>query len=303
MRRTTRFRQLVEAPEILILPGAHDALSLKLVEKAGFQAAACGGYSATASLIGQPDVGQLGMSEMAEMYARLCDSTDIPLLADADTGYGGPTNVARMMRSYERAGIAAVFIEDQVSPKRCGHMDGKAVIPASEMVEKLKAALDARQDEALIVMARTDARAVDGLDAAIERAELYREAGADLLFVEAPLTVEEMRRVCSEIAGPCLANNVEGGKTPLLPAKTLEEMGFAAVTWPVSATYTIAQALGELYATLKRDGTTAAMANRMLNFDTFNELIGLPALRQRESDWQNEAQDLVEGFGEQAETD
>jgi methylisocitrate lyase len=182
-------------------------------------------------------------------------------------------------------------------------MDGKAVIPASEMVEKLKAALDARQDEALIVMARTDARAVDGLDAAIERAELYREAGADLLFVEAPLTVEEMRRVCSEIAGPCLANNVEGGKTPLLPAKTLEEMGFAAVTWPVSATYTIAQALGELYATLKRDGTTAAMANRMLNFDAFNELIGLPALRQRESDWQNEAQDLVEGFGEQAETD
>ena len=156
-----------------------------------------------------------------------------------------------LMRAYERAGVAAVFIEDQVSPKRCGHMEGKRVIPASEMVEKLKAALDARQDEALIVMARTDARAVDGLDAAIERAELYREAGADLLFVEAPLTVEEMRRVCSEIAGPCLANNVEGGKTPLLPAETLEEMGFAAVTWPVSATYAIAQALGELYATLE----------------------------------------------------
>jgi methylisocitrate lyase len=240
---------------------------------------------------------------MADMYARLCDSTDIPLLADADTGYGGPTNVARMMRAYERAGIAAVFIEDQVSPKRCGHMDGKRVIPASEMVEKLKAALDARLDDSLIIMARTDARAVDGLDAAIERAELYREAGADLLFVEAPLTVDELRRVCSEIAGPCLANNVEGGKTPVLPAKTLEEMGFAAVTWPVCATYAFAHVLGELYATLKRDGTTAAMANRMLNFDAFNELIGLPALRQRETDWQNEAQDLVEGFGEQAETD
>jgi len=303
MRRTARFRQLIEAPQILLLPGAHDALSLKLAERAGFQAATCGGYSATASLIGQPDVGQLGMNEMAEMYARLCDSTEIPLLADADTGYGGPTNVARMMRAYERAGVAAVFIEDQVSPKRCGHMDGKRVIPANEMVEKLKAALDARVDGALIVMARTDARAVDGLDAAIERAELFREAGADLLFVEAPLTIEELRRVCSEIAAPCLANNVEGGKTPVLPAKTLEEMGFAAVTWPVAATYAIAHVLGELYAALKRDGTTTAMANRMLDFETFNELIGLSALRARETEWQNEAQDLLEGFGEQAEPD
>ena len=303
MRRTARFRQLIEAPQILLLPGTHDALSLKLAERAGFQAATCGGYSATASLIGQPDVGQLGMSEMAEMYARLCDSTEIPLLADADTGYGGPTNVARMMRAYERAGVAAVFIEDQVSPKRCGHMDGKRVIPANEMVEKLKAALDARVDEALIVMARTDARAVDGLDAAIERAELFREAGADRLFVEAPLTIEELRRVCSEIAAPCLANNVEGGKTPVLPAKTLEEMGFAAVTWPVAATYAIAHVLGELNAALKRDGTTTAMANRMLDFETFNELIGLSALRARETEWQNEAQDLLEGFGEQAEPD
>lgn len=301
MRRTARFRQLIEAPEILLLPGAHDALSLKLVERAGFQAATCGGYSATASLIGQPDVAQLGISEMAEMYARLCDSTELPILADADTGYGGPTNVARMMRAYERAGVAAVFIEDQVSPKRCGHMDGKRVVPANEMVEKLNAALDARIDESLIVMARTDARAVDGLDAAIERAELYRQAGADLLFVEAPLSLDELRRVCSEIAGPCLANNVEGGKTPVVAAKILEEMGFAAVTYPVSATYAIAHVLGELYAALKRDGTTAAMANRMLDFDAFNELIGLPALRERETRWTNAAQDLVEGFGEENE--
>src|SRR5579871_1083380 len=231
MRRTARFRQLIEAPEILLLPGAHDALSLKLIERAGFHAATCGGYSATASLIGQPDVAQLGMSEMAEMYARLCDTSELPLLADADTGYGGPTNVARTVRAYERAGVAALFIEDQVSPKRCGHMDGKRVVPATEMVAKLKAALDART--------------VEGLSAAIERAELYRETGADLLFVEAPQTVEELRRVCSEIAGPCLANNVEGGKTPLLSAHELEEMGFASVTWPVSASYAIAHALGE----------------------------------------------------------
>ena len=303
MRRTVRFRQLIESPKILVLPGAHDALSLKLIERAGFQAAAAGGYSATASLIGQPDVAQLGMSEMADMYARLCDTTDLPLLADADTGYGGPINVARTVRAYERAGVAALFIEDQVSPKRCGHMDGKRVIPATEMVEKLKAALDARTDESMIVMARTDARAVEGLDAAIERAELYREAGADLLFVEAPLSVEELRRVCSEIAGPCLANNVEGGKTPVLPAIALEEMGFAAVAWPVAATYAIAHALRDLYGALLREGTTSGLFNRMLDFEGFNSLIGLPALREREETWRNEAQDLVEGFGARNDRD
>jgi 2-methylisocitrate lyase-like PEP mutase family enzyme len=294
MRRTTRFRQLIEAPEILLLPGAHDALSLKLIERAGFHAATCGGYSATASLIGQPDVAQLGMSEMAEMYARLCDASELPLLADADTGYGGPTNVARTVRAYERAGVAALFIEDQVSPKRCGHMDGKRVVPATEMVAKLKAALDARTDESMIIMARTDARAVEGLD---------REAGADLLFVEAPETVEELRRVCSEIAGPCLANNVEGGKTPLLSAGELEEMGFASVTWPVSASYAIAHALGELYAALKRDGNTTAMAERMLGFESFNALVGLPSLRLREEGWREKAQKEVDGFAERGERD
>jgi methylisocitrate lyase len=303
MRRPALFRQLIESPKILVLPGAHDALSLKLIERAGFQAAAAGGYSATASLIGQPDVAQLGMSEMAEHYARLCDSTELPLLADADTGYGGPTNVARTVRAYERAGVAALFMEDQVSPKRCGHMEGKQVIPAAEMVAKLKAALDARKDEAMIICARTDARAVEGLDAAIERAELYREAGADLLFVEAPLSIEELRRICSEIAGPCLANNVEGGKTPALPADTLEEMGFAAVTWPVSASYAIAHALRDLYATLMRDGTTAAQFNRMLDFESFNNLIGLPAVRAQEDAWREEAQELVDGFEGRSEGD
>jgi 2-methylisocitrate lyase-like PEP mutase family enzyme len=303
MRRTARFRQLIDAPEILVLPGAHDALSLKLIQRAGFHAAACGGYSATASLIGQPDVAQLAMNEMAEMYARLCDSCDLPLLADADTGYGGPTNVARTVRAYERAGVAALFIEDQVSPKRCGHMEGKQVIPAAEMVEKLKAALDSRIDDQMIIMARTDARAMEGIEAAIDRAELYRETGADLLFVEAPQSLDELRRICSEIAGPCLANNVEGGKTPVLAAPMLEELGFAAVTWPVSATYAVAHALSELYALLKRDGTTAAFANDMLNFDSFNELIGLPALRAREAYWQEEAQELVDGFAERAERD
>jgi methylisocitrate lyase len=294
MKRTTRFRLLIEAPEIVILPGVHDALTLRLAEQAGFQAVTCGGYSATASLLGAPDVQQLTMTEMAEMYARLCDATELPLFADGDTGYGNTTNVARTVRAYERAGVAGLFIEDQESPKRCGHMEGKRVIPAADMVSKLKAALDARVDADLILCARTDARAVHGLDDAIERCQLYREAGADLLFVDAPVSVEELRRVCSEIDGPCFANLVEGGKTPILSARQLEAMGFAAVTWPVSASYAIARAVADVYAALLRDGTTNAVRDRMLDFAAFNSLIGLEQVREAEAACDEFARDLLE---------
>ena len=283
MRRTTQFRRLMEAPEILVLPGIHDALSLRVAEEAGFKAVAAGGYSATASLLGAPDIGQLTMTEMAEMYARLCDRTELPIFADADTGHGNTSNVARTVRAFERAGVAALFLEDQVSPKRCGHMEGKQVVPPVEMVAKLKAALDARTDADMVICARTDARAVEGLDAAIGRAELYREAGADLLFVEAPRSIEELRRVCSEIAGPCLANCVEGGRTPALAAPALEEMGFAAVAWPVSATYAIARALREVFAALAAEGTTEGVMDRLVDFDDFNELVGLDELRAAEA--------------------
>ncbi|MGH6931468.1 MAG: isocitrate lyase/PEP mutase family protein [Dongiaceae bacterium] len=294
MKRTTGFRLLIEAPEILVLPGAHDALTIRLAEQAGFQAVTCGGYAATASLLGAPDVAQLTMTEMAEMYARLCDATELPLFADADTGYGNATNVARTVRAFERAGVAGLFIEDQVAPKRCGHTEGKRVIPPVEMVAKLKAALDARVDADLIVCARTDARAVHGLDEAIARCQLYREAGADLLFVDAPLSVEELRRVCSEIDGPTFANMIEGGKTPILPARQLEEMGFAAVTWPVSASFAIAAAAREVYAALYRDGTTNAVAGRLVGFEDFNLLIGLPQLREAEAAYDEFARELVD---------
>jgi 2,3-dimethylmalate lyase len=297
MKRTTRFRLLIEAPEIVVLPGAHDALTLRLAEQAGFQAVTCGGYSATASLLGAPDVQQLTMTEMADMYARLCDATELPLFADGDTGYGNTTNVARTVRAYERAGVAGMFIEDQESPKRCGHMEGKRVIPAAEMVAKLKAALDARVDADLIICARTDARAVNGLDDAIERCQLYREAGADLLFVDAPVSVEELRRVCSEIDGPCFANLVEGGKTPILAARQLEAMGFAAVTWPVSASYAIARTVADVYAALLRDGTTNAVRDRMVDFAAFNSLIGLEQVREAEAACDEFARDLLEQHG------
>ena len=297
MKRTTRFRLLIEAAEIVVLPGAHDALTLRLAEQAGFQAVTCGGYSATASLLGAPDVQQLTMTEMADMYARLCDATELPLFADADTGYGNTTNVARTVRSYERAGVAGLFIEDQVSPKRCGHMEGKRIVPAAEMAAKLKAALDARVDADLVICARTDARAVEGLDQAIGRCQLYREAGADLLFVDAPVSVEELRRVCSEIDGPCLANLIEGGKTPILSARQLEAMGFAAVTWPVSASYAIAHAVSAIYAALLRDGTTNAVRHGMVDFPAFNALIGLEQVREGEATCDDFARELVEQHG------
>jgi methylisocitrate lyase len=297
MKRTTRFRLLIEAPEIVVLPGVHDALTVRLAEQAGFQAVTCGGYSATASLLGAPDVQQLTMTEMADMYARLCDATELPLFADGDTGYGNTTNVARTVRAYERAGVAGLFIEDQESPKRCGHMEGKRVVPAADMAAKLKAALDARVDADLVICARTDARAVHGLDDAIERCQLYREAGADLLFVDAPVSVEELRRVCSEIDGPCFANLVEGGKTPILSARQLEAMGFAAVTWPVSASYAIARAVADVYAALLRDGTTNAVRDRMLDFAAFNSLIGLEQVREAEAACDDFARDLLERHG------
>lgn len=294
MRRTTRFRRLVEAKEILVLPGAHDALAARIIEQAGFQAVTAGGYSATATLLGQPDTGQLSMTEMADFYARLCDATSLPLFADADTGYGNVTNVARTVRAYERAGVAGLFVEDQVAPKRCGHMAGKAVIPAEEMVAKVKAALDARHDPDLVIMARTDALTVTGLDDAIARAQLYREAGADLIFVESPRSVAEMRRICREIDAPLMANNVEAGLTPILAAAELQKIGYAVVAFPVAATYAVARALGELYATLRKDGTTAAYRRRMMAFDEFNALVGLPELRRQEAEKQDFARAVIE---------
>lgn len=289
MKRTTKLRQLIEADPILLLPGAHDALAAKFAEQAGFDAVTCGGYASSASLLGAPDVGQLSMTEMADVYARLCDAVAIPVFADGDTGYGNTTNVARTVRAYERAGVAGLFIEDQVSPKRCGHMAGKQVVPPAEMVGKLRAALDARLDGELVIMARTDARAVEGIDAAIDRANLYLEAGVDLIFVEAPQSVDEMRRICSEIEAPCFANYLEGGRTPLMSAKELEEIGFAVVAYPTSATYAIARTLQEVYAILKRDGETESLRDRMLEFDEFNRLVGLDDLRAQEDEYAAEA--------------
>ena len=294
MRRTTRLRELIAAPEVLVMPGVHDALGARLAEAAGFSAITAGGYGATATLLGRPDSSQLSLTELSEMYSRLCDATALPLLADADTGFGNVTNVVRAVMLYEKAGVAGLFIEDQVFPKRCGHMAGKAVVSRADWLAKIKAALDARVDPDLIIMARTDALAVHGIEEAIERVQLACEAGADLLFVEAPTDVGQMRRICAEVSGPCLANNIETGLSPLLSARELQEIGYAVVVFPVAATYAVAYALRELFATIKRTGSTAEFLPRLVAFEEFNELVGLPLQRRRESEWMRDAEMLVE---------
>jgi 2,3-dimethylmalate lyase len=294
LRRTARLRDLIAAPDILIMPGVHDALGARLAEAAGFSAITAGGYGATATLLGRPDSSQLSLTELSEMYSRLCDATALPLLADADTGFGNVTNVVRAVKLYEKAGVAGLFIEDQVFPKRCGHMAGKAVVSRADWLAKIKAALDARVDPDLIIMARTDALAVHGIEEAIERVQLACETGADLLFVEAPTDVGQMRRICAEIPGPCLANNIETGLSPLLSADELQAIGYAVVVFPVAATYAVAYALRELFATIRRTGSTAEFLPRLVAFGEFNELVGLPLQRRRESEWMRDAEALVE---------
>jgi 2-methylisocitrate lyase-like PEP mutase family enzyme len=282
MRRTTLLKSYIEDPEILVMPGAHDTLTATIVEQAGFKAVTIGGYAASASLLGRPDVSLLTLTEMVEFVRRMVDAVHIPVFADGDTGHGGVLNVIRTVREMERSGAAGMFIEDQDFPKRCGHMEGKEVIAREEMVAKVKAAVDARVDPDFIIMARTDALAVEGIDAAVERANAYREAGADLLFVEAPESVEHMRVITRGVRGPCLANNIEGGKSPVLSAHELQDIGYSVVVFPVAVTYAVARATQDLMVALRDTGTTRPMWDRMVDFQEFARIVDLAGLRQME---------------------
>lgn len=282
MKKTSLFRKLVNDPEILVMPGAHDALSARAIQKAGFRALTAGGYSFSASLLGSPDIGLLTMTEMAAQYRNLVNAVDIPVFADGDTGYGDVNNVIRMVREYEKAGVAGLFIEDQVFPKRCGHMEGKAVIPPEDMVAKIKAALYAREDQDLVIMARTDAVAVNGFDDALGRARTYAEAGADLIFIEAVTTEEQMRKANQEIPKPTLANMIEGGKTPLRTPAELKALGYDVVVFPCSLTYAITKAVQRCLEEIRLHGTTREMLQDMVTFDEFYDFIGARDLRERE---------------------
>jgi 2-methylisocitrate lyase-like PEP mutase family enzyme len=278
-----RLRALLAAGTPVLAPGAYDALSARLVEQAGFDCAYMTGFGTTASLLGRPDVGLLGGAEMAGNVRRLVQAIDVPLIADADTGYGNAINVLRTVQDYEQAGVAGLHIEDQILPKRCGHMDGKLVVPMADMVGKIHAAVEARRDPDLVIIARTDARAVEGLEAALARARAYREAGADMLFVEALQSVDEIEVVARELAGEQLVFNwAEGGKTPPLPHERLAELGFALVLMPITTLLAATRAMQSALAEIRLAGTPMPVLDRLPAFDEFLDLIGLPEVRELE---------------------
>ena len=283
MKKTTLFKKLMLDEEILVMPGCHDALSAKIIESVGFKAVTMGGYAASAASLAKPDVSLLTLTEYVNIARNIVQAVDIPLFVDGDTGHGNVTNVQRTVRVFENAGVAGLFIEDQVFPKRCGHMEGKQIIPTLEMVAKIKAAVDARVDEDLVIMARTDAIAVSGIDEAIERGNRYAEAGADLIFVEAPTSKEEMMRINREINAPMNAIQIEGGKTPLLNVKELEELGFNVVVYPNVTVYATVWALKQLWEGLKKNGNTKHWQDNIIPFDEFNTLVGLDKIRELES--------------------
>ncbi len=273
-------RERLKQPRILLTPGVYDALSALLAEQAGFEAVYLSGASLAHTRLGRPDIGLVTGSEVENTVANIRERIALPIVVDADTGYGNALNVMRTVRSLERAGASAIQLEDQTTPKRCGHLDGKSVISAGEMVGKVKAALDARASAETLIIARTDAAATDGFDAALERAERYLEAGADVLFVEAPRSLDDMKAATARFKGraPLLANMVEGGKTPILPAAELEALGFSIVIFAAGLVRSFAFMAREYFAAIKRDGSTAAFRDRMLDFKGLNAVIGTPQM-------------------------
>lgn len=284
MRITTRLRALLAGPEMLVVPGAYDALSARLIVQAGFPAVYMTGFGTSASVLGQPDVGLLTMSEMVSRAAALAAvAGDVPLIADADTAYGNPINVRRTIREYERAGVAGLHIEDQVWPKKCGHMEGKQVIPMEEMVEKVRAAVEARHDPDFVIIARTDANAVTGLEDALRRGQAYRQAGADVIFIEAPRSLEELRAIGQAFRGtPLLFNWAESGKTPLLPLGEIQALGFTLVIYPVSLLFAATHTMLALLELLKTGKTPEAFSERMVTFSQFTTQLGLPDIQEWE---------------------
>ncbi len=278
-----RLRTLLETARPVLAPGCYDALGARLVEEAGFSAVYMTGFGTSAGLLGRPDVGLVSMSEMADNARRIVEAVELPVIADADTGYGNPINVVRTVREYERAGVAALHIEDQVAPKKCGHMEGKQVVSAPEMVAKLKAAVDARVSPELVIIARTDARAVEGLDAALDRAARYLEAGADVLFIEAPQSVDEVRAIAAAFPkAPLLFNYAEGGKTPAVDHTLLAELGFAIVIFPIATLLASTRAMRTVLAKIRIDGSPINVLSDLPRFAEFLDFIGLPEIRDLE---------------------
>ncbi|MBU3732147.1 MAG: isocitrate lyase/PEP mutase family protein [Beijerinckiaceae bacterium] len=292
MSEPANFRSRLHRKPIVVAPGVYDALTASLAESAGFEAAYLSGAAIAYTKLGRPDIGLVSMAEVADTLAHIRERVSLPIVVDADTGFGNALNVQRTVRVFERAGANALQLEDQTFPKRCGHLTDKGVIPAKEMVGKIRAATDARATDQTLIIARTDAVAVEGFERAIERAHLYAEAGADMLFIEAPKTREELARVVAACGTtiPLMANMVEGGVTPIVPAHDLEAIGFAFVIFPGGIVRAIAKAAQDFYACLHRDGTTDAYREHMFDFRGINELLGTEAMLARGKTYESDAQ-------------
>jgi 2,3-dimethylmalate lyase len=275
MEKAKLVRRYLSEKGQLVMPGVFDALSAKIAARAGFEVIFITGYSLSATLLGEPDFGLLTQTEVVTAAQRICSVVDTPVIVDADTGYGNAINVIRTVHDLIRAGAAGIFLEDQIWPKRCGHMKGKQVIPLDEQLKKLRAAIEARNDHDFYIVARTDSRQALGLTEAIARGIAFKEAGVDAVFVEAPENKEEMKEIASHVPGPLVANMLERGVTPLMGPQELKELGFDLIVWPLAPLYSIAKSLTDVYSTLRRDGSTTKILDRLMPFDEFNEIVGL----------------------------
>jgi 2-methylisocitrate lyase-like PEP mutase family enzyme len=288
MRPTTTLRRLLAGGETLVAPGVYDGLSARLAARAGFPAVYATGGGIARSL-GYPDLGLLGMSEVIERLTPIVEAASVPVIADADTGYGNALNVHRTVQAFERAGVAALHLEDQTFPKRCGHLDDKGVVPVAEMVQKVRAARAAAADPDLVLIARTDALAVEGLDAAIDRAHAYAEAGADVLFVEAPESLAQIEAIARRLSAPKLINMFQGGKTPLVPIARLGELGYRIVIIPSDLQRAAIRAMEDVLAAIRRDGHSAALADRMATFKEREEIVGTSSYLARDRAYATDA--------------
>ena len=275
-------KSMLKSKKSLVIPGVYDALGAKIAQKVGFDAMFQTGYGTSATLFGMPDFGFIGATETVDNARRICRAVSVPVIVDADTGYGNALSVWKLVKELESAGAGGVFLEDQKWPKRCGHMQGKEIVPQEEYTEKLSAAIDARENKDFIIVARTDARATDGLDEAIERGKQNKKTGADAIFVEAPRSLDEMKRIGKEINAPLVANMIEGGATPLSSAETLNKIGFKIILYPLSVLYANTFATMNILKELKKSGETTKYKQKVVNFDQFNDLVELAKFRKME---------------------
>ena len=275
-------REMLEGPELVMAPGVADALNARLVAREGFKAIYMTGSGTTASRLGMPDIGLLTMTEMVDNAGRIVDASGLPVIADADTGYGGPINVQRTIRAYERAGVAGVHIEDQQWPKRCGHLEGKTLIPAAEMAAKVRAATDAREDKDFVVIARTDALSVEGFEQALDRGRLYEEAGADMIFIEAPNSPDQLAAVPKSFKVPTLFNMSSSGKTPFLSTQEIQKLGFKVVIYPNFMLLAAVTAAQGVLRELKKTGSIAGLANKITTFTELFDLVGMREVQELE---------------------